>query len=295
MGYRSYGQLIFPTSQMDAYHRLAGGHKDNSLDMWDEQETIDLKYTEPWYQSKYIQDNDSLTVLDFSGWKWYESYPDIQAIESFMQYLEDEGHVWFYWRKGEDATDITIIQGYRDDVPFELGEGYSEMAWIDSLHGQESYERDEIVYYYSLHIEDDGGTTKKTWNKQIKKLKEFIEKKLKLELTTWEDVHPNSKVHLLYAKIDAYGEFGNSQIKLNDSTGKLREYLDTAEIGGSDTQWHLFLTTKEEGATNIEIETIHGTHSPWDYDIYLTVDVGWAWSPQKAKPPKSINYRNIWA
>ena len=46
MGYRSYGQLIFPTSQMDAYHRLAGGHKDNSLDMWDEQETIDLKYTE---------------------------------------------------------------------------------------------------------------------------------------------------------------------------------------------------------------------------------------------------------
>ena len=100
---------------------------------------------------------------------------------------------------------------------------------------------------------------------------------------------------MLYAKIDAYGEFGNSQIKLNDSTGKLREYLDTAEIGGSDTQWHLFLTTKEEGATNIEIETIHGTHSPWDYDIYLTVDVGWAWSPQKAKPPKSINYRNIWA
>ena len=50
----------------------------------------------------------------------------------------------------------------------------------------------------SLHIEDDGGTTKKTWNKQIKKLKEFIEKKLKLELTTWEDVHPHYKTHLLY-------------------------------------------------------------------------------------------------
>ena len=93
------GNLSSPTSQLDAYQRIAGAQKENSLDVWDEQRTIDLKYTEPWHQSQYIKDNDSLTVLDYSGWKWYESYPDIQAIEDFMSYLDENQHLWLFWRK----------------------------------------------------------------------------------------------------------------------------------------------------------------------------------------------------
>ena len=134
MGYRSYGQLIFPTSQLDAYQRIAASNKENTLDVWDEQRTIDLKYTEPWHQSEYIKENDSLTVLDYSGWKWYESYPDIRAIEDFMDYLDENQHLWLFWRKGEDLDDITLREGGGFDVPFYLSDGYSELAGLQSLH-----------------------------------------------------------------------------------------------------------------------------------------------------------------
>jgi|LWDU01.1.fsa_nt_gi hypothetical protein len=291
MGYRSYGQLIFPTSQLDAYHHIAGAHKDNSLDMWDEQNTIDLKYTKPWHQSKYIQDNDSLTILDYSGWKWYESYPDIQAIENFMGYLELEGHTWLYWRKGEDWNDVTMMEGTGYDVPFSLSDGYTEAVGIDSLHGWEDFDIDEKVYYYSLQIEDETKNTKK-WNDGINKLKHFMEDELKLELTNWESrakTWGDNKKYLI-VKIEWGGPTGLSIGSDNLWVVKLRKYLDDAEIGGSDEQWHLFLTKKEAGSQELEVVNVHGPNDPWDYDLYPQMNVGWNWSPRKADPPNCINY-----
>jgi len=303
MGYRSYGQLIFPTSQMDAYHRLAGAAKDNSLDMWDNREIINLKYTEPWHQSQYVKDNDSFTVLDYSGWKWYESYPDIQAIENFMGYLEDQGHSWMFWRKGEDLEDIDIRDGDGYDVTFSLAEGWSQLASIDSMHGWENYELEDSVLYYSLMIENRGakGNSLGVWSKKIKALKKFMEDDLNLDIEHWENALSGAlgpaKNQYLTAKIDTvnYNDriYNNGELGGDGWVNKLRRYLDKAEIGGSDEQWHLFLTAKPTGTIVIEVTTVHGSAEPWDYDLYPSIDVGWDWSPRKAAPPKSINFRRI--
>ena len=289
MGYRSYGQLIFPTSQLDAYHRIAGAHKDNSLDQWDDVRTIDLKYTGPWHESKYIRENDSLTVLDYSGWKWYESYDDIGAIEKFMGYLQEQDHTWLFWRKGEEWDDVTMIEGIGYDVPFSLGAGYTEEVGVDSLHGWEDFGPDEKIYYYSLMIEDALKNKKEKWDGEINKLKSFMEDELNLELIGWDSSGRNGK-RLLTVKIEWGGPTGVSIGSDNLWVAKLRKYLDDAEIGGSDSQWHLFLTKKDPYTNNLEIDGIHGPNDPWDYDLYPQINVGWNWSPRQADPPNCINY-----
>lgn len=292
MGYRSYGQLIFPTSQLDAYHRIAGAHKDNSLDQWDDVRTIDLKYTGPWYESKYIRENDSLTVLDYSGWKWDVSYDDIGAIENFMSYLEEQEHTWLYWRKGEDYDDVTMIEGIGYDVPFSLGDGYAEVVGVESMHGWEDYEWAEKIYYYSLVIEDALKNKKEKWDGEINKLKSFMEDELNLELMDWDRGWSRNQI-LLTVKIEWGGPTGVSIGSDTLWVAKLRKYLDDAEIGGSDSQWNLFLTKKEEHSNNLEVEDVHGPNDPWDYDLYPQMNVGWNWSPRKAVPPNCINYYSV--
>lgn len=68
MGYRSHGNLVFPSVYRSLYEKMCPG---TSLDEWDD------------------YDNQGYTILSFSGWKWYGSYPDVGEIESFMEKLQE--------------------------------------------------------------------------------------------------------------------------------------------------------------------------------------------------------------
>ena len=169
---------------------------------------------------------------------------------------------------------------------------------MQTLHGWETYSPEEQVYYYSLQIEPIPKFPVKKWDKQVKDLKKFMEDNLDLELTQWEDIAQygaSDRKPLLTTKIDTlnYNDRIYSNINVGNWVPKLRKYLDEEEIGGSDEAWHLFLTQKERHATTIDVQTIHGPHQPYDFDLYPQIDIGWDWSPRKAAPPKSINFRSI--
>lgn len=53
-------------------------------------------------------DNTELHVLDLNGdgWKWYPSYPDVQAWTEFMQSSPDLGLEYEFIRIGEESGDI---------------------------------------------------------------------------------------------------------------------------------------------------------------------------------------------
>ena len=68
MGYRSHGNLVFPSVYRSLYEKMCPG---TSLKEWDD------------------YNNQGYTVLSFSDWKWYGSYPDIGEIESFMEKLQE--------------------------------------------------------------------------------------------------------------------------------------------------------------------------------------------------------------
>ncbi len=68
MGYRSHGNLVFPSVYRSLYEKMCPG---TPLDEWDD------------------YNNKGYTILSFSGWKWYGSYPDVGEIESFMEKLQE--------------------------------------------------------------------------------------------------------------------------------------------------------------------------------------------------------------
>ena len=55
------------------------------------------------------------------GWKWYDSYPEVQAHHALMRDAEELfGAEWRFVRTGEDANDVEVLES--DTTEYELYE-----------------------------------------------------------------------------------------------------------------------------------------------------------------------------
>jgi len=59
------------------------------------------------------ESHTEIHVLDLYGdsWKWYETYPGVQAWENFMTNSEEAGLAWEFIRIGEESDDIESRSG----------------------------------------------------------------------------------------------------------------------------------------------------------------------------------------
>jgi len=298
MGYRSYGQLVFPKTQMDKYLEKAGPK--NSLDEWDSVNEINMMGSQEWMNDEYIRDNPILMVLDYSGWKWYESYPDIQAIVNFMNWLEENDHLYFFWRKGEDMEDIEYRGGERSySGGVHLLDGYEEKTFVEGLHGYEDYDWGDRVDYYTILLERDVSTLE--FEKEIEEMRKYLEQTLELTLEDIDtDVTSVNNGQSWVAKVKLSNQIGRNtdeegNIDGDGTMARLKLLKDFKKWADDkyDDQYHIFHVHKPSEHAGVEIKTIEGPNDVWDYDTYAQVDVRWSWNPTKARPPNSINVTHI--
>lgn len=96
MGYRSYGEMLIygPAREMVGFmaaQKLSGLHP------------CILE------EGEFLTHGDlGIYRLQFESWKWYESYPDIQAFERLWSLAAEQDEVLsgWRWRIGEDDNDI---------------------------------------------------------------------------------------------------------------------------------------------------------------------------------------------
>ena len=91
MGYRSDGAVWLPE---EAYKLLPSVLKKDLEDNW-------------------VKDYDNESVWSFSGWKWYDSYDDIQMWEKYFVKCHKDDIEFDFVRIGEDSDDIQLETGMK--------------------------------------------------------------------------------------------------------------------------------------------------------------------------------------
>jgi hypothetical protein len=62
-------------------------------------------------------DSDPASVMfHYTGWKWYEGHPEIEALTNLYREAEEEGGAYTFIRIGEDDADIETEYGISDKV-----------------------------------------------------------------------------------------------------------------------------------------------------------------------------------
>lgn len=76
--------------------------------------------TEAFDSCCYIDEGENLIIVfEDTDTKWYDSYPDVQALEALYAAFDDEGmFTCAFTRVGEDTGDIEIRQS--GDCSYEL-------------------------------------------------------------------------------------------------------------------------------------------------------------------------------
>jgi len=108
MGYRSYGALWLSEAAMSRLESQTYEHNylgiktevklSNDLDNWGGRTETDCFGVKGW-------------VYEFSYWKWYEGYPDVDAWTAFFNECEDEGIAFDFIRFGENEDDTETWSG----------------------------------------------------------------------------------------------------------------------------------------------------------------------------------------
>ena len=105
MGYRSDGKIVF-------YALTPENHA--AIKLW-----VDENYPKADFDyEERIVDGRTIMVFNFDGWKWYDSYPEIQAInmalDAFCSLFDQEEAVvrgaMEFVRLGEETDDVEMRQ-----------------------------------------------------------------------------------------------------------------------------------------------------------------------------------------
>ena len=114
MGYRSNVMaLVYPGTALDAPKRIEQYGMLKTL--------MNTTYKDVWeYLGDYFGWVDPKQVLVFQcdDIKWYESFPDIRAFESFIREVEELGYDTEFIRVGENYDDIEMR--YSDNATYHL-------------------------------------------------------------------------------------------------------------------------------------------------------------------------------
>ena len=145
MGYRSHGNLAFPTVFLGLYKQMC---PKTPLDEWDS-----------------VSENSGYTLLEFSGWKWYGSYEGVAELEAFMEQL---GMLYDTYEFSNHGDDRGIFR--RGTV-----EGNEQRSKLDKIIGQLPFEVMVAEYPWFLPIlESNGVGTINMWEPKTYKPQEWV-------------------------------------------------------------------------------------------------------------------------
>lgn len=99
MGYRSCGAIFLSPLAMNLLKT-----KESNKVLIDDLVTFDSNHYEGFNAHK----GKTGQVFSFSYWKWYESYPEVQAWENFFDYCDEHKIAYDFIRIGEDGDDYEV-------------------------------------------------------------------------------------------------------------------------------------------------------------------------------------------
>ena len=76
-----------------------------------------------------IKKSNNAIVISWDWIKWYDEFPEVQAIKDFMYYLSDNDRPYRFIRIGEENDDIEVETNYGN------GDNYNVVDAIDIYRG----------------------------------------------------------------------------------------------------------------------------------------------------------------
>ena len=77
---------------------------------------------------------DNVLVFHVDEWKWYDTYPEVQAILALMHEVPKCGGAYRFMRIGEDYTDIEHLDSYgKSDANGSEDAGYDALDLLDNF------------------------------------------------------------------------------------------------------------------------------------------------------------------
>jgi len=275
MGYRSYGMLIYPEEYLKEYVKQC---PKTPVDEWDEHgDTSILDYSRHEIgkygdkaQEDIIKRYPKMQQMLFSSWKWYEGYEDINEIEAFMSWLDENEIPWAYVRQGEESQD-QIIRGDHDAGLFQ--EAINMMCILDTPGGSTEVWSKGATAFVFPYFEVGNIST----------LDKFTDIQKKATPETGSLLGPPEKI-----KGYSDEEYPDGWFILEES-GSL-EHRSERDVLDKFSAW---LTKNEipHGGLTVEgCESEAHWGNPYDYDIYVSGH--WDFSgPNRNKRYGSINVR----
>lgn len=122
-----------------------------------------LKYMEEFAKRKDLDKDDIIDLLNctdisfenkyqrYFGWdgiKWYDGFPDVDAITEALSYIENEGYSYKFTRIGEELTDIEEYgcDGDKDTKKnLNVDFPYIARSFDDLFMENEMKEQDKII------------------------------------------------------------------------------------------------------------------------------------------------------
>ena len=155
MGYRSHGNLAFPTVFLGLYKQMC---PKTPLDEWDS-----------------VSENSGYTLLEFSDWKWYGSYEGVAELEAFMDKLD---MLYDTYEFADRPVSLSSANSYPEETEIvRRGTvlGNKQKAQLDKIIGQLPFEIMVKEYPWFLPIlESNGVGTINMWEPKTYKPQEWV-------------------------------------------------------------------------------------------------------------------------
>jgi hypothetical protein len=116
MGYRSQVRSCVYSDNAELFDAFIAGQKLINNIIWEgfgeSLEFTDKKYTyRPSADENMVEQVYKILDLYGDDWKWYDSYPDVQAWDKFIHDAVDAGLNYEFCRVGEEDGDIEYESG----------------------------------------------------------------------------------------------------------------------------------------------------------------------------------------
>jgi len=166
MGYRSYGNLVFPAKFLPVFWEtvyapkfakvmVKGSNKPQEFDL-----TVKniKEVLQEWDNVVVWKDQEGVDMagLSYSGWKWHSSFPDISRLHKFMMTLDgyldsqDTSEMFSLTEDIPEGVVTKLKQDYQSINVFQFGKVAARWDWGWNRQGEDTEDYEQIGYSDTL-------------------------------------------------------------------------------------------------------------------------------------------------
>jgi hypothetical protein len=162
MGYRSYGNLVFPAQFLPVFWEMVYAPKFAKTPLIMRALKNIKEVLQEWDDVVVWKDQEGVDMvgLSYSGWKWISSFPDISRLDNFMitldGYLDSTSSKMFSLTEDIPEGVVTkLMQDYQAINVFQFGKVAARWDWGWNRQGEDTEDYEQIGHSDTLWNESE--------------------------------------------------------------------------------------------------------------------------------------------